>query len=165
VPCFYAAAYILYGRGNVMIRRFLLSIAVILCVLFPAFTAEAQTDTQTPKEAEVIKYLRQGLVVFLCFHDAKDPNLDKIKADIRDVAYNFIGSVEAVYVSGDDKKEDSLRGKFKIQPNETAVFIVVPPGRGVAKLAGADITKTNLMKTLVSSCGGGGCGSGGGGCR
>ena len=137
-----------------------MSIAVILCMLFPVFTAGAQIDTETPKETEVIGYLRKGMVVFLCFHDAKEPNLDKIKADIREVAYNFIGTVETVYVSGDDKKEDTLRGKFKMLANETAVFIVVPPGRGVAKLTGADITKTNLMKTLVSSCGGGGCGSG-----
>jgi len=143
-----------------MTKRYLLSMVVILFTLFFALTVAAQPDTQTPKEAEVIKYLRQGLVVFLCFHNAKEPNLDKIKADIRDVAYNFIGAVESVYVSSDDKKEDKLRDKFKIQPNETAVFIVVPPGRGVAKLMGADITKANLMRTLVSSCGGGGCGSG-----
>ena len=165
MPCFYAAAYILYGRGNVMTKRYLLSMAVILCMLFPAFTAGAEIDTETPKESEIILNLRLGLVVFLCFHSASDPNLDKIKADIGAVAANFKGQIEAVYVSGDDKKEDTLREKFKMLPNETAVFIVVPPGRGVAKLAGADITKTNLMRTLVSSCGGGGCGSRGGGCR
>lgn len=148
-----------------MAKRCLLFMAVILVMFFSAFSVYAQTDNETPKEAEVIKYLRQGLVVFLCFHDAKDPNLDKIKADVRDVANNFIGAVEAVYVSGDDKKEDKLRGKFKIQPNETVVFIILPNGRAVAKLAGSDITKTNLMRTLVSSCGGGGCGSGcGSGC-
>lgn len=146
-----------------MTKRCLLSMAVILFTLFSAFVAVAQTDLETPKEKEVIKYLKQRLVVFLCFHDAKASNLDKIKSDIRDVANNFIGSVESVYVSGDDKKEDAFRNKFKMLPNETAVFIVTPQGRAVAKLIGADITKANLMKTLVSSCGGGGCGSGCGG--
>ena len=65
-------------------------------------------------------------------------------------------------MSGNDKKEDSLRGKFKVQPNETAVFVIMPSGNTVAKLAGADITKANLMKPLVSSCGSSGgscCGS------
>ena len=104
-----------------------------------------------------------AIPLILCFHDAKAPNLDKIKSDITDVAINFKGAVAAVYVSGADKKEDSLRGKFKIQPNKTALFIIQPSGRAVAKLAGADITKTNLMKAVVSSCGGGGCGSGCGG--
>lgn len=143
-----------------MIKRSLLSMAVILVTLFFAFTAVAQTNTQTPKEEEVTKYLRQGLVVFLCFHDAKEPSLDKIKSDITDVAINFKGAVGAVYVSGNDKKEDSLRRKFKVQPNEPAVFIIMPSGKSVAKLAGTDITKANLMKAVVSSCGGGGCGSG-----
>ena len=114
-------------------------------MLFSGFTAGAQTDTETPKESEVIFNLQLGAVVFLCFHDAKEPNLDKIKADIGSVLANFKGSVWAVYVSGDDKKEDRLREKFKILPNETAVYIITPPGRPVAKLAAADITKTNLI--------------------
>lgn len=143
-----------------MAKKYLLSIAIILVSLFSAFTAGAQTDTQTPKELEVAWHLRQGLVVFLCFHDSTEPNLDKIKADIGSVAANFKGAIETVYVSGDDKKEDQLREKFKILPNETAVFIITPQGKAVAKLEGADITKTNLMRTLISSCGGGGCGSG-----
>jgi len=143
-----------------MTKRCLLSITVILFALFSGFTAGAQTDTETPKESEVIFNLQLGAVVFLCFHDAKEPNLDKIKADIGSVLANFKGSVWAVYVSGDDKKEDRLREKFKVLSNETVVFIIVPPGRAVAKLAGADITKANLMRTLISSCGSGGCGSG-----
>ena len=146
-----------------MTKKYLLFIIVSLVVFFSAFVAVAQTDTQTPKESEVTGYLKQGLVVFLCFHDAKEPNLDKIKSDITDVVINFKGAVGTVYVSGDDKKEDSLRGKFKIQSNETTLFIIQPSGRAVAKLAGTDITKTNLMKAVVSSCGGGGCGSGCGG--
>ena len=139
-----------------------MSMAIVIFVLFAAFTAGAQTDTQTPKESEVAFNLKLGLAVFLCFHDSAEANLDKIKADIGSVAANFKGAIAAVYVSGNDKKEDSLRGKFKVQPNETAVFIIMPSGKSVAKLAGADITKANLMKPLVSSCGSGGgscCGS------
>lgn len=148
-----------------MAKRYLLSMVVILSTLFFAFTAVAQTGTQTPKETEVAKSLRQGLVVFLCFHNAKEANMDKIKSDITDVVINFKGAVGAVYVSGDDKKEDSLRSEFKTQPSETAVFIILPSGKTVGKLAGADITKTNLMKAVVSSCGGGSCCSGcGSGC-
>ncbi len=148
-----------------MTKRCLLSTTVILFTLFTVFTAGAQTDVKTPKELEVMWHLRQGLAVFLCFHDAKEPNLGKIKSDIADVAANFKGAVESVYVSRDDKKEDTLRAKFKAQPNETVVFIILPSGAAAAKLAGADITKTNLMRAVVSSCGGGGCGSGcGSGC-
>ena len=142
-----------------MIKRSLLSMAIILLMLFPVLTSVVQTDTQTPKESEVTGYLKQGLVVFLCFHDAKELSLNKIKSDITEVAANFKGAVEAVYVNGSDKKEDSLREKFKVQPNETAVFIIMPSGKSVAKLTGADITKANLMKAVVSSCGSGGCGS------
>ena len=145
-----------------MTKRYLLSMVIVMFVLFSAFTAGAQTDTQTPKESEVTFNLKLGSAVFLCFYGSADANLDKIKADIGSVAANFKGSIAAVYVSGNDKKEDSLRGKFKVQPNETAVFIIMPSGNTVAKLAGADITKANLMKPLVSSCGSGGgscCGS------
>ena len=142
-----------------MTKKYLLFIIVSLVVVFSAFVAVAQTDTQTPKESEVTFNLKLGSAVFLCFHDPAEANLDKIKADIGSVAANFKGSIAAVYVSGNDKKEDSLRGKFKVQPNETAVFVIMPSGNTVAKLAGADITKANLMKPLVSSCGsdGGSC--------
>ena len=134
-----------------MTKKYLLFIIVILVVFFSAFVAVAQTDTQTPKESEVVFNLKLGSAVFLCFHDSAEANLDKIKADIGSVAANFKGSIAAVYVSGNDKKEDSLRGKFKVQPNETAVFVIMPSGKAVAKLVGADITKSNLMKPLVSS--------------
>ena len=145
-----------------MTKKYLSFIIVSIVVLFSAFVAVAQTDTQTPKESEVVFNLKLGSAVFLCFHDSAEANLDKIKADIGSVAANFKGSIAAVYVSGNDKKEDSLRGKFKVQPNETAVFVIMPSGNTVAKIAGADITKANLMKPLVSSCGSGGgscCGS------
>lgn len=146
-----------------MVKRCFLFMAVILFAFFYVFEAAAQTDTQTPKESEIAGYLPQGLVVFLCFHDAKEPNLDKIKSDISEIAVNFKGTIGAVYVSGDDKSENKLREKFNIQPNETAVFIIQPSGKAVAKLTGAEITKTNLMSVVVSSCGSGGCGSGCGG--
>jgi hypothetical protein len=142
-----------------MTKRCLVPVVIIVFSLFSAFLAGAQRDIETPKESEVMGYLQQRLVVFLCFHDSIEPNLDKIKADIGSVATNFKGVVEAVYVSGDDKKEDNLREKFKIVSNETAVFIITPSGNAVAELKGAGITKTNLMGALVSSCGGGGCGS------
>ena len=148
-----------------MTKRYLLSIGVILVTLFTAFASVAQTDTQTPKESEVAKHLRQGLIVFLCFHDSKEPNLNKIKSDIAAVTANFKGTVDAVYVSGGDKKEDSLREKYKVQPSEAAVFVVKPSGNTVTKLSGADITKTNLMKTVISSCGGGKCGPGCSSCK
>ena len=148
-----------------MAKRCLLSIAAILFMFFSTLVAVAQTDIQTPKESEVAKHFRQGLTVFLCFHDAKEPNLNKIKSDIAAVTVNFKGAVETVYVSGDDKKEDSLRGKYKIQPDKTAVFVVQPSGIVVTKLTGADITKTNLMKAVVSSNGGGKCGPGCSSCR
>lgn len=142
-----------------MFKRCLLSIAVILFMLFSVFVAGAQTDAETPKKSEVIGYLRQGLVVFLFFYNTAEPNLDKIKADIAEVAVNFRGAIEAVYVKGDDKKEDKLREKLKVLSNETAVFIIIPTGEAVAKLGGTDITKTNLMRAVISSCGKG-CGSG-----
>ena len=143
-----------------MTKKYVSFIIVSLVVVFSAFVAVAQTDTQTPKESEVTFNLKLGSAVFLCFHDSTEANLDKIKADIGSVAANFKGAIAAVYVSGNDKKEDSLRGKFKVQPNETAVFVIMPSGKSVAKLTGADITKANLMKPLVSTSSSGGCGCG-----
>ncbi|MBF0217239.1 MAG: hypothetical protein HQL30_09645 [Candidatus Omnitrophica bacterium] len=146
-----------------MVKRSLLSVIFILFTVFAVFTAGAQTASETPKGKEVVGNLELGLVVFLCFHDAR-ADLDNIKGEVGAVAANFKGAVESVYVSGDDKQEDALRAKFKTQPNDTAVFIILPTGAAAAKLEGANITKSNLMRAVVSSCGGGGCGSGGGGC-
>ena len=60
-----------------------------------------------------------------------------------------------IYANIDDKKEEKLMEKFKMSSGKTTVFIVVPPGRAAAKLEGADITKANLMRTLMASCGSG----------
>ena len=143
----------------IKMKKLLLVVSIISFSFFFLSVAIAETDTKTPKESEIIGYLQQGLVVFLCFHDPAEPNLDKIKADIESVAANFKGAVKGVYVSGDDKKETKLRGNFKMTPKDTAVFILLPPGTAVAKLEGDAITKANLMRSLLSACGGGSCGS------
>ena len=143
-----------------MSKRYLLFATVILFTLFSAFDAGAQTTSETPKEKEVFGNLQLGSAVFLCFHDAKEPNLAKIKGEIGAVVANFKGTTGVVYVSGDDKKEDILRGKLNMFPNETAVFFVIPSGQVVAKLEGAGITKKNLMEALLAPRNGGCCSSG-----
>ena len=111
------------------------------------------------KEAEIIKNLQEGCVVFLCLHKDAEPDSAAIKTNLESVADNFRGTVSVVYASSDDKKEEKLREKFKMGSEaKTTVFIIVPPGRAVAKLEGADITKANLMRALLASCGSGGCG-------
>lgn len=140
-----------------MAKRYWLFIIVILVAFFSAFEAWAQTASETPKEKEVMVNLQIGSAVFLCFHGAKEPKLDKIKAEIGAVAANFKGAIEAVYVRGDDIKEDSLREKLDVLSNETAVFFIIPSGQAVAKLAGSDITKENLMKALLAPRKGGCC--------
>jgi thioredoxin-related protein len=112
------------------------------------------------KEAEIIKNLQEQCVVFLCFYKDREPNLAMVKTNLKAVADNFRGAVSVIYASSDDQEEEKIREKFKISSGTTTVFIVVPPGKAVAKLEGADITKENLMRTLLSACGGGSCGSG-----
>ncbi|MBU2527936.1 hypothetical protein KKF70_00915 [bacterium] len=110
------------------------------------------------KEAELIKNLQDGCVVFLCFHGNKEPDFTAIKTDLKSVADNFKGTVNVVYANSDDKNEEKLRENFKMSSeSETTVFIVIPPGRTAAKLEGDEINKANLMRTLLSSCGSGGC--------
>lgn len=133
-----------------MTKRCLLSAIIILFALFFIFEAGAQTTSETPKEKEIVGNCQLGATVFLCFHDPKEPKLDKIKSEIGAVAANFKGVTEAVYVSGDDKKEDSLRETLNVLPGETAVFLVIPSGQVIARLKGADITKENLMKALLA---------------
>ena len=140
-----------------MAKRYLLFITVILLSLFFAFAAGAQTSSETPKEKEILRKLQAGSAVSLCFYDVKEPSLAKIKGEIGAVAANFKGAMEAVYVSGDDKKEDGLREELEVLPNETAVFIIIPSGQAVAKLMGANITKENLMKALLAPRKGGCC--------
>ncbi len=111
------------------------------------------------KEAEITKNLQEGCVVFLCFYKDAEPDFAAIKTNLKSVADNFRGAVNVIYASCDDKKEEKLREKLKMSSGtKTTVFIIVPPGRAVAKLEGADITKANLMRALLASCGSGGCG-------
>lgn len=133
-----------------MIKKCLLSATIILSALFFVFEAGGQTTSETPKEKEIIGNCQLGSTVFLCFYDPKEPKLGKIKGEIGAVAANFKGVTKAVYVSGDDKKEDGLRESLNVLPGETAVFLVIPSGQAVAKLEGADITKENLMKALLA---------------
>lgn len=152
---------IIFHREDLVNSRKYFSISFI--VLFTFFSLPilmAQDEIETPKETEVLDNLAQRRVVFLCFYNETDPSLLSARAEINSVVSNFRGSVTSVYVSGSDKAEDKLRAKFDTLPEQTAVFIVVPPGRAVAKMEGKDITKQNLMQALYSSCGGGGCGSG-----
>ena len=109
-------------------------------------------------ETKIIKNLQEGRVVFLCFYEDKTANFTTIKTSLESVADNFKGVVNVIYVSSNDK-EKKLREKFKISSETATAFIIVPPGRTVAKLEGDAITKTNLMQSLMSSCGSG-CGSG-----
>lgn len=108
------------------------------------------------KESEVIKNLQDGRVVFLCFHDKNDSDYIKVQNEIESVASNFKGTVNAVYVSSD---EEDLRKKVNLTSDLTTVLIIVPPGRAVGQLEGSNITKANLMRVFLSSCGSG-CGSG-----
>jgi len=144
-----------------MRNKYILSLVIIVSVFcFLSVTGgEAIEKTRpTPKESEVTGYTQQGLTVFLFVYDAAASSIYKIKDDIGAMVMNFHGAAAAVYVSGDDKKEDALRERLNISPSETALFIV-RSGQALTKLVGTGISKANMMKALY-----GGCGSGGGGC-
>jgi len=145
-----------------MIKKWFLLGAVILGISFSAFISGAQTSGETPKGSKVLLDLQLGQAVFLCFHSATEPELDRIKGEIGAVVANFKSTVDAVYVAGNDKKEDSFRAKFEVSADETAVFVIAPSGQATAKLKGVEVTKANLMRALSSSSGGcgSGCGSG-----
>jgi hypothetical protein len=113
------------------------------------------------KESEIVKHLQEGRVIFLCFYDTAESRFSAIKTDLEAVTNNFKGAIKVIYIR-DDENEDKLKSKFEVSSDKlTTVFVIIPPGRTVAKLTGADITKENLMRKLYSSCGGGSCSPGG----
>lgn len=112
---------------------------------------------RSAKEAEVIKSLQEGRAAFVCIHKEQDPDLAAIKTNLEAIGNNFKGAVNIIYVSSNDKKEEKLRESFSALSDETAVFVLLPPGVIVAKLNGADITKENLLKALFASQKGGCC--------
>jgi len=134
---------------------------VVLFVFAFVFAAVAEAGSianqskNTPKEERVRKSLDAGKVVLVAFMDILDPDIVSTKAEINAAANSFSGVVEVVYINSDEKIEDQFREKVKVPTDNTVVFIVVFPGRAVAKLEGKDITRQNLMKSLHSSCGGG----------
>ena len=113
------------------------------------------------KETEIVKNVQEGRVVFLCFHKDVELNIDAIKSDINAVADNFKGAVNVIYANSAGKEDKNLTDKMQVSSAHPTVFIIAPPGRAVAKLEGLDITKEKLMKALVTTCGGGGCGPSG----
>ncbi len=134
-------------------------VAVVLLVVFTPSMVRAETETRTPREAEAISVMQKGRVVFLCFYNETDPNFSTIKSNIDAIADNFQAVVYPVYVMGSDKAEDKFREKLTVPAGETVAFVVMPNGKAVARLEGSKITKENLMRPLVSSCGSG-CASG-----
>lgn len=109
------------------------------------------------KEADVVKGLQEGKAAFVCFSKEKDSHLAAIKTNLEAIGSNFKGAVNIIYADIDDKKEEKLIENFGALPNETAVFVLLPPGVIAAKLKGADVTKENLMKALLASRKGGCC--------
>ena len=114
------------------------------------------SSIRSAKEADIIKGLQEGGAAFVCFHKEKDPDLAAIKTNLEAIGNNFKGAVNIIYVSSNDK-EEKLREAFSALLDETAVFVLLPPGAIVAKLKGADATKENLMKALLTSRKGGCC--------
>ncbi len=112
------------------------------------------------KEAEALKILQEGRVVFLCFQKDTSLNSDQIRADLSAVADNFKGAVSVLYAGHDDKDALGLADKMQVRSATPTVFILTPPGRVRARLAGSEITKESLLRAFVATCGGGGCGSG-----
>ncbi len=112
------------------------------------------------KEAEALKALQEGQVVFLCFQKETSLNSDQIRADLNAVADNFKGAVSVLYAGHDDKDAVGLADKMQVRSATPTVFILTPPGRVRARLAGSEITKESLLRAFVATCGGGGCGSG-----
>lgn len=115
------------------------------------------SSIRSAKEVEVIKGIQESRAAFVCFHKEKDPDLAAIKTNLEAVGNNFKGAVNIIYVSSNDKKEDKLRESFSALSDETAVYVLVPPGAIVAKLKGLDATKENLMKILLAPRKGGCC--------
>ena len=112
------------------------------------------SSIRSAKEIELLKGLQEGRAAFVCFHKEKDPDLAAIKTNLEAVGSNFKGTVNIIYASSDDKKEDKLREAFSALSGETAVYVLLPPGAIVAKLKGQDATKENLMKALLTRTGG-----------
>ena len=115
------------------------------------------SSIRSVKEADIIKGLQEGRAAFVCFYKKKDLDLAVIKKNLDSAGNNFKGMVGIIYASSDDKKEEKLRESFGALPDETAVYVVVPPGAVVAKLQGLDATKENLMKALLAPRKGGCC--------
>jgi hypothetical protein len=115
------------------------------------------SSIRSGKELEIIKGLQEGQATFVCFYKENDSALAAIKTNLEAIGSNFKGAVNIIYASSEDKKEEKLRESFNALSNETAVFVLVPPGVIAAKLKVADVTKENLMKALLAPKKGGCC--------
>lgn len=112
------------------------------------------------QEADLILSLQKGQVVFLCLFDNDTSELDGVRSELSAIETYFKGMATVMYVDIGTSEEASLIEKLP-DFNPITVLTLVPPGQIVSKLEGAQITRQNMLQTLLSACGAGGCGPSG----
>jgi len=126
---------------------------------------QAEQSLVSSVEADLIRSVQKGNVVFLCLHNGKSSNLEKVKAELGAIETLFKGAGVALYLNTKDTSVSPFIKKLpSFATDSTTVFTVVPPGRIISRFEGQQVTRANLLAAFQSACGSG-CGPGGCGPR
>jgi len=134
---------------------------------FPAPFTEEQIAgaVVTPLTQASLKALQENKAVILCVQNRNTKMNDAAMKGAQDLKADpaYAAMTEIITLDPSDPTEANLLGTLAIDPkmDQAQTVCLLPPGRVVAKLAGAT-TKEMILKSLTVKSGGGCCPGGGG---
>jgi hypothetical protein len=114
------------------------------------------------QESAVILNLQEGRLALLCYYKAGDSYLETARSEIKAIETYFKGMASTFYINRNDIKGKPLFNNMVEKlgvSDKITVLTLAPPGRVMNKLEGEQITRNNLLQSILASCGSG-CGSG-----
>ena len=132
-------------------------IVLSLCCVLLSVSCPSVYSAQAPsQETGITDAFKKGQTVFLCFSpNDSDLALAQAKSELSDVATYYKGTVAIFYIKNSDAQGQPLFANLKLSDQNVVVYTLTSPDKVISRLEGKEITKTNLLRPLMTSCGAG----------
>ena len=128
----------------------------LCCVLLSVSCSSAYSVQAPSQETGITDAFKKGQTVFLCFSsNDSDPALAKVKSELNGVDTYYKGAVAIFYIKNSDAQGKPLFANLKLSDQNVVVYTLTSPDKVISRLEGKEITKTNLLRQLMTSCGSG----------
>lgn len=123
--------------------------------------AELKATVCSNKECDVRLTLQKSRVAVICIYNGQPADLERVKKELKTIETNFNGVVVTHYLNKAEQADTAFIEKLPETKADITVYITVPPGSINAMLEGDQITTTNLLQAIQTSCSSGSCGPSG----